>query len=336
MFVIDSLYVNNSGGLVLLKYLVNKTLELRPDVFFLIDSRCQEVFKHIPDNKKLVLAATYSNRLTFYKTHKSKLNGVLCFGNVPPPIRLKCKVYTYLHNPLLLATPGTYPFKQKVSKYLKTTFIKLHLPNTDGIFIQTSFMADLLRTEWKYPDSKTWLFPFYDVRHFDVLKTIPKKANEYLFINDGNPHKNHINLLKAWALVNEKQPAWRLHLTVTDRNPAVKQLIETYAKEGLNVVNHGFVNPADVYSICQYLVYPSLTESFGLGLMEGYAAGLQIIASDLPYAHSVVKPSATFDPLNPQNMADVILKTRLENPDFMATELKTQDMLEPMLAMFPR
>ena len=45
---------------------------------------------------------------------------------------------------------------------------------------------------------------------------------------------------------------------------------------------------------------------------------------------------ATFDPLNPQNMAEVILKTRVENPDLKETELTTEDMLEPMLAMFPR
>ena len=137
-------------------------------------------------------------------------------------------------------------------------------------------------------------------------------------------------------MVNQKQPSWRLHLTVTDRNPGLKQLIEEFRNEGVNVVNHGFVNPVDVYSLCQYLVYPSLTESFGLGLMEGHAAGLQIISSDLPYAHSVVKPSATFDPLNPQNMAKVILANRLENKDFIQTELKTEDMLEPMLAMFTK
>lgn len=334
--VIDALYVNNSGGLVLLKYLVKKALELRSDVLFLIDSRCAEIFKDVPEEKKEVLAATYWNRLSFYSKNKNKFGGVLCFGNVPPPIRLKCNVFTYLHNPLLLATPGSYPLLQKISKFLKTSFIRLHLGNTDGIFIQTSFMADLLKTQWNYPDSKIHFFPFYDASRFTPLKSVAKQPNDYLFINDGNPHKNHINLLKAWELINKERPDWRLHLTVTDRNPTVKQEIENYVKAGVNVVNHGFVDPVAVYSQCQYLVYPSLTESFGLGLMEGYAAGLQIISSDLPYAHSVVKPSAVFDPLNPRNLAEIILKNRIDSPDFQRTELKTRNLLEPMLAMFPK
>lgn len=248
MLLIDALYVNNSGGLVLLKYLVSKALELRPDVFFLIDSRCEDVFQSVPDAKKRVLKASYLDRLSFYNQNGKHLSGVLCFGNVPPPIRLKCKVFTYLHNPLLLATPGSYPIKQKVSKFLKTSFIRAHLGNTDGIFIQTEFMADLLKKNWNYPEAKIGFFPFYDVSRFSPLKVAAKQPDDYLFINDGNPHKNHINLLKAWELVNNEKPNWRLHLTVTERNPAIKQMIEEYAAAGVNVVNHGFVNPVDVYS----------------------------------------------------------------------------------------
>jgi glycosyltransferase involved in cell wall biosynthesis len=111
--------------------------------------------------------------------------------------------------------------------------------------------------------------------------------------------------LKAWLIVNKTKPDWRLHLTVTERNPEVLNQIEIYKNLGANVINHGFVNPVDVYSQCQYLVYPSLTESFGLGLIEGTVAGLQVISSDLPYAHSVVYPSAVFNPWKPEEMASV-------------------------------
>ncbi len=172
-------------------------------------------------------------------------------------------------------------------------------------------MASMLKSNWNYPESKIHQFPFYDARRFVSLISVQKKQNEYLFINDGNPNKNHINILKAWVLVSQKQPDWRLHLTVTSRNPEVIGLIETYKSLGANVVNHGFVNPVDVYSECQYQVYPSLTESFGPGLFEGTVAGLQVICSDLPQAHSVMHSSAVFDPYQPEQMAFVILNNRI-------------------------
>lgn len=332
--LIDSIYVNNSGGLVLLKYLVEKALAIKSGVFFLFDERCAEVFKHIPESQKLVLKPSLTERKKFYKSRGNDFSGIFCFGNIPPPIRLGVRVFTYLHNPLLLSTPEGYPLSQKISKFLKTSYIRLCLKNTDGIFIQTDFMADMLRSNWNYPDSKIFHFPFFDASRFEPLNTIEKQQHEYLFINDGNPHKNHINLLKAWLIVNKAQPEWRLHLTVTERNPEVLNQIEIYKNLGANIINHGFVNPVDVYSQCQYLVYPSLTESFGLGLIEGTVAGLQVISSDLPYAHSVVYPSAVFNPWKPEEMASVILKNRIENHDFIRTRLKTKDLIDEMFAMW--
>ncbi len=319
---------------MLLKYLVEKALELKPGVFFLIDSRCEDVFTFIPEAQKLVMSAAISPRKAFYTANKDKFSGVFCFGNIPPPCRLKVPVYTYLHNLLLLATPDGYPFYQKVSKFLKSVFIRLMLKNTDGIFVQSENMAQMLMRSWGYPKGKIQIFPFYDVRRFVPLKALKKKPQDYLFISDGNAHKNHINLLKAWELVNKHQPDWRLHLTVTGRNPALVSLIENYRSSGVNVVNHGFADPVDVYSECQYLIYPSLTESFGLGLIEGATAGLQIICADLPYAHSVVKPSAVFDPFRPESMAAAILSNRMEMPGFEPTMLKAKDMVTEMLSVW--
>ncbi len=319
---------------MLLRYLVEKAMEIRQGAHFLLDSRCAEVFSHIPESNKTILTPGIRARRRFYSRNRDRFSGVLCFGNIPPPCRLAVPVYTYLHNPLLLATPDGYPLRQKLSKLLKTTFIRLHLGNTDGIFVQTGFMARMLMENWHYPEEKIHLFPFFDGRRFTPLHDQEKNANEYLFINDGNPHKNHINLLRAWALVNQKQPGWRLNLTVSGRFPEVVARIEEYRNQGVNILNHGFTDPVNVYSRCRYLIYPSLTESFGLGLIEGTLAGLQVICSDLPYAHSVLEPSAVFDPLNPEKMAAVILANRTENENFRPTRLITRDCINDMLAMW--
>ena len=46
----------------------------------------------------------------------------------------------------------------------------------------------------------------------------------------------------------------------------------------------------------EYLIYPSLIESFGLPLIEANKFDCNIISSDLDYVHDIVKPSLVFDP----------------------------------------
>ena len=69
--------------------------------------------------------------------------------------------------------------------------------------------------------------------------------------------------------------------------------------EGYPVINHGFV-PRDllgtIYGEAAFSIYPSLSESFGLGIIEAIENQCDIIGSDLPYTYAVCKPSLVFDP----------------------------------------
>ena len=54
------------------------------------------------------------------------------------------------------------------------------------------------------------------------------------------------------------------------------------------------------------LIYPSTLESFGLPLLEGAAAGLPILASELDYVRDVSVPVQTFDPRSPVSIARAV------------------------------
>jgi glycosyltransferase involved in cell wall biosynthesis len=56
-----------------------------------------------------------------------------------------------------------------------------------------------------------------------------------------------------------------------------------------------------------------LTESLGIGLIEGAQAGLAIVASDRPYVFELVEPSLTFDPLNTRSLEDA-MRTAISRP----------------------
>ena len=56
------------------------------------------------------------------------------------------------------------------------------------------------------------------------------------------------------------------------------------------------------------LIYPSLTESLGLPLIEANILNIPIIASDLNYIFEVCNPIETFNPFSAQSLYDVLIK----------------------------
>ncbi|WEI19376.1 hypothetical protein PY247_05195 [Acinetobacter proteolyticus] len=88
MILIDSVYINDGGGLVLLKYLVDVLGKTELSIFYLFDERTKDIFKDV-NSSKLFVENKISKRKKFYDLNKNKFSSVLCFGNVPPLSSLK-------------------------------------------------------------------------------------------------------------------------------------------------------------------------------------------------------------------------------------------------------
>ncbi len=215
---------------------------------------------------------------------------------------------------------------------LKESFIRLQKNNTDFFIVQSQIVKEELSLFYGLKDEGCLVIPFFEEFTYD---NIEKKKNEFLYVSDGNSHKNHLRLLKAWKLINSSRPELRLHLTVSKAYPALQQLIQQNIDEGTNIVNHGALSKTDLrhlYADSSFLVYPSLIESFGLGLIEGVEARCEIIAADLPYVHTILKPYKTFDPLSVQSIVDTILSVKQDSTnDHQITQLKTRNEINNLL-----
>ena len=64
----------------------------------------------------------------------------------------------------------------------------------------------------------------------------------------------------------------------------------------------------DYYLSCKALVWPSLTESFGIPLIEASRHQKDILASDLDYIQDIleIKKDIVFDPNNPLSIAECL------------------------------
>jgi glycosyltransferase involved in cell wall biosynthesis len=56
------------------------------------------------------------------------------------------------------------------------------------------------------------------------------------------------------------------------------------------------------------LIFPSLSESFGLPLIEASSLGLPILAGEVDFVRDVCKPAHTFDPTSPVSIERAVLR----------------------------
>jgi glycosyltransferase involved in cell wall biosynthesis len=106
-----------------------------------------------------------------------------------------------------------------------------------------------------------------------------------LHFGAAEPRKNTRRVIEAWAGLR-KQIKSRARLLIVGLAPeAQAELSVCTARLGIesSVLLHGFADEADIPALMRMadvLVYPSLSEGFGLPILEAFAAGTAVITSD--------------------------------------------------------
>lgn len=307
--LIDALYINNSGGLRLLEYLISELQQSDAKYYLLADSRCKGKFddcQHVE-----YMDASMRNRRRFYLQHRNVFASVLCFGNIPTPIKMDVPVYTYFHNINLLTLAESHSLKKRVKSWLKREVFRHYKKNTDYWLVQTSNTAKELCSHLNENEDRVKLMPFYELPP-ELLKLNKETHGEdYVYISNYTGAKGHEELLEAWRILHKQGLDKTLHLTVPETAFDFCKRIKTAQDEGVNVINHGFVPYSEVIELFEQskaIIYPSHNESLGLGIIEAINAGCDVLGADLPYIHAICKPSGVFNPYNPESIAEAVIK----------------------------
>ncbi len=330
MLLIDAIYINQGGGFVLLRYLLDVLKKRDVDFFLLADARCVGKLNDISDIQ--YMPASLKGRWLYYKNMPETISSVLCFGNVPPPFKLKVPVYTYFHNINMLTLSDCRDLKQKIMFWLKRSYIKSKKRNTDFWFVQTSNTENELITNLNVDKSRVGLYPFYRIP--EKLKLEPNRT-DYIFVGEDSGSKGHRELIDAWKILYDKGVKRTLHLTVSNRSPLYNELMTTQS-QNMGIINHGFIPLEDVFSLyakCRATVYPSRNESFGLGIIEAMESGCDVIASDLPFVHAICEPSEVFDRRSPSSIADAVIRyEKVTTKSYKTVGDKVNDMIDVIIS----
>ena len=307
MILIDALHINNSGGKILLDYLIKNIEESKMNVYYLLDDRITADYLEFDKTNILFLKANFKNRCLFYIKNKHRFRKVFCFANVPPPIKLNAKTYTYFHQKLFLEIPKELTLKSKAAFWIKSQIVKYLSTNTDFWIVQTELMKDSLVKGFNIKASdKTKIYPFYPSLVSNSEEVIFRQKNIFLYVSTYNPHKNFENLLAGFRIFYAKHKVGELHLTLGKNSGDILIEIEKLITNGYPIINHGFLDRdklVTLYKSSEFLVYPSLSESFGLGIIEGIENGCNVIGANLPYTTAVCIPSLMFNPYSVDSIA---------------------------------
>lgn len=334
MIFIDSLYTSNQGGdKILLDYLVKVLEDREIDTFYLFDERCRDSFVEVPEERKVFLQAGLRNRERFYKMYKNKFAKILCFSNIPPMTRTRSEVYTYFHQTMYLNIPMEFSLKDRLLFRLKQNYLKLFKRNSDCWLVQNAVIQSELSQKYNIKEEQILLRPFYP--NEDLMTDDKSKiTNTFIFVSNALPHKNHQRLFDAFVRFYDEYKTGELLITVSESAKTMYDLIANLQKKGYPIVNLGFVNRKELiknYQKVEYLIFPSLEESLGLGIVEAIECGCKVIGADLPYMHQVCQPSISFNPYDVEDIKNAFKKAIKKEETI--TKQKIFNQIDDMIAL---
>ena len=309
--------VSHGGGFFILKQFLISVSESKKDIYGSVNREFLTLKNFV--NFDLNKTKFFENKVTDYliaNFHLLENNNpqdiYLFFGNVPPLFKTRGKSYLYIHGKLLLEPVFKYdlPLKTRIKVILNKILIKMFYKNVNFILVQTPSMKVLAKDFM--PSSNIKLLPFYDYQ--PLAETTAKKPKyDFIFPSYAYTYKNHQGLIKAFIGLSKKEifPSLVLALDSKIDEKLINQINQLVKIHNLNIELILDQTPSEVsqlYLDARCLVWPSMTESFGLPIIEASKNNLDILASDLVYIRDLLKISDTylFNPYDSNSIADVL------------------------------
>lgn len=232
-----------------------------------------------------------------YSDYRACIN----FQNIP--VRTNITQIIYYHQSLPLTDIYFSPFNKKtyklfLYKHFYGYFFLWNKKYASKIIVQSDWVKKELSIKFRFEHSNIAVIP-PRLNHVDI-SVIPENntTNGYnvLFYPAADfDYKNHKVIVEALNFLGlEYLRKKRIKVIFTVNSLVGSELFELITLYGLNdfFVFAGNISREEVYSILKgsnALVFPSKLETYGLPLKEATQFGINILASDMPYAREVLR-----------------------------------------------
>ena len=239
---------------------------------------------------------------------------VLCFHGLPPILSNAARVVVFQQNRIYLDSSSLPQLSSRVALRIgiERWISRAFRHRVHQYIVQTPSMARDLAT-WlnslarACPDELIHVCPFIDQFGIRPQADAPNGTTksqfwDFVYVSDGVAHKNHRRLFAAWKLLASQGLKPRLAVTLGERDHLlIAELEKLKSESSVEIHNLGQLPREQVFSLYRHthaLIFPSITESFGLPLIEASHCGLPILAPESDYVRDVCEPVQTFDPMS--------------------------------------
>lgn len=295
---VDARMINSSGIGTVIKNILKRIIVLKPEWNFYILGSLVELKKYdfltSNNNVKLILceAPIYSVKEQFELIRKiPKDTDIMWSPHYNIPIFYRGKLLVTVHDVFHLAMPQ---FVNGIHKRLYAKFMfQMVKKKADKIVCVSHFTANELKKYVGVDEKKiSVIYNGVDEEWFNVPFGKPVHNKPYLlFVGNVKPHKNLVNLVKAFKLIKDEIPhdliiVGKKEGFITGDNH-IYDLVKDIQDR---VIFTGYVNDdllKQYYKQADLFVFPSLYEGFGLPPLEALAVGTNVICSDIPVLREI-------------------------------------------------
>jgi glycosyltransferase involved in cell wall biosynthesis len=258
-------------------------------------------------------------------TRQDRVDLLHCTGNTTPLFSPVPVVQT-LHDVIFMdKIPTNDTLYQQFGNYYRRTMIPLTTRKSDVVITVSNYEKERILKRIKVDEKKIRvIYNGIDENRFRII-TDPAQGNAVrarynlprkfmLFLGNTSARKNALRVIEAYAMYASRSK--RPLPIVTPGLPKqfiIDQLSKTGQSEKENLfITPGYIADADLnilYNISTVFLYPSLSEGFGLPLVEAMACGTPVITSNISCLPEIAGEAGVLvDPTSARAISEAITR----------------------------
>jgi glycosyltransferase involved in cell wall biosynthesis len=294
--------LNKGGGLTILNIFFK---ELDSKNFFFIDERTKIKKKNNIFIVKNNLLSKILSEIRIKKIIKPYTK-IIFLNGLPPFKRYNNQVSVYFQNANIIPIKFmhffdiNFIFSKNFLRFIKFILFK---KNSDNWYVFSKFSKKILS---KYiPRNKIF------IKKININCKKKQMFNKYdlIYPASGENHKNHHRLFNALIILSKKEIFPKLVITLNKyelNKLNVKYIKKKYSLKIYNKYSNNRIKFLNMYNQCKALIYPSLSETLGLPLLEAKKFNIDIITSNKDFAKEYSNPKLIFNPYSSISIANKI------------------------------
>jgi glycosyltransferase involved in cell wall biosynthesis len=181
------------------------------------------------------------------------------------------------------------------------------------ILVDTNYMRDKLYKWWQNNSIVIPLALPSGINKFSSEAIIKPDEKFCLFVGNIKPHKNLNFLIKFWKENQQKLDLPILYIVGSKELRTVFDIGDSSSMQNIVTFKHNCTDEelTILYESCEFFIFPSLSEGFGLPILEAQHFGALLVSSNYSCLPEVAGDGAIyFDPTNYSSLEKALQSTR--------------------------